>query len=190
MAWEICTKEDVIALYPILEADLLDIHSDMVEGLIREYMGAPHLGAAVAIADEYHNGDGNDIIAVYKPPIVSVQSVTVSDALIPASDYVTTEHTIQLLYDTFEVGRANVVLDYTSGSSTVPGSARMAATAMVIALLNYKERHGSDGSLIWGVPAETRQEGGERSPAFNIGLISHLKRIMVGMLKREKVRVL
>lgn len=189
MAWEICTKEDVKSLYPTLEADLLDIHSNIVEDLIREYMGAPHLGTSVAITDEYHNGDGGDVITVFKPPIVSVQSVTISDALIPTSDYVVTDHTIQLLYDTFEEGRANVVLDYTSGSGTVPGSARMAAIAMVIALLNYKGRYGADGSIVWGVPAETRQEGGERSPVFNIGLISHLKRIMVGMLKREKVRV-
>jgi hypothetical protein len=189
MAWELCTKEDVQALYPIEESDLLAIHSDLVEGLIREYMGAPYLGTTSVITDEYYNGNGSDTLMVKKPLIVSVQSLMIDSAVVDPSTYIVGTHKIQLLSGVFTAGRANIILDYTSGSSIVPTSVRMAAISMMIALINYQGRQGADGSIIWGVPAETTQEGGERSPSFNIGLISHLKRIMVGLLKREKVRI-
>jgi len=189
MAWTLCTKEDVTSLYPIDEANLDDTWSELVEGLIRTYKGTPYLGIATTVTDEYHNGvEGTDIITVKKPPISSVTSVTVDGALLTSADYIVYTHSIQLISRTIKEGRANVKITYVSGT---PGTSddpnvRFAAIAMIIAIINYRGRLGSDSSVKF---ASAVPEEGQVSPNINVGLVTHLRAIMKGFLRREKVRV-
>lgn len=189
MAWTLCDKEDVMALYPIDEANLNDIWSELVEGLIRTYKGTPYLGVATAIVDEYHNGfGGSDIIVVNKPPIASVQALTVDGAILSSSDYIVFQNRIQLIGRTINEGRLNVIISYTSGtlSTSDDPNVRFAAATMIIACINYAGRMGADTSIKWGM---TENKEGSPSPNINVGLVTHVRAIMKGMLKREKVRI-
>lgn len=187
MAWTLCSKEDVMDLHPISEPDLKDSWSEMVEGLIRDHMGALYLGTTSVISSEYHNGDGTDTLVVNKPPIVSVQSLYVNGASYTASYYIVFENRIQLIEGVnFPVGRGNVVISYTSGSATVDDQIRLTAAVMIVAIINFKGRQGADGSLKY---AQASQREGEPTPVRSVGLINHLKAIMKESLKREKVMI-
>lgn len=189
MPWTLCTKEDVRSLYPIDEAELDDTWSELVEGLIRTYKGTPYLGAATAITDEYHNGsEGTDIIVVKKPPISSVTSLTVDGATLTSTEYIVYTNSIQLITRRIKEGRANIKVSYISGtpSTSDDPNVRFAAIAMIIAIINYRGRLGADSSIKWG---QSENKEGEMSPNINVGLVTHLRAIMKGFLRREKVRV-
>lgn len=185
MAWELCSKDDVMDIHPVPESELKDSWSDQVEGLIREHMGAPYLGTSAAITDEYHNGDGTHLLFVKYPPIISVQSITAGDVALTSADYVIRETSIALLSYVFPVGTMNVKISYTSGGA-VPESVRLAATTMIVAIINYKRMAGADGSLKWG---SAEKKAGEDTPNRNVGLTSHLKTIMKRLIRRPRLRV-
>jgi len=187
MAWTFCSKEDITLMYPIEESDLEDAYSELVEGLIQEHQGTPYLGSSTLVSDEYHDGDGTDSLAVHKPPIVSVSSLEVNTAALTASDYIVKDTTIQLKYQTFPSGRANVKISYYSGQTTnIPQSVRLAAMTMIVALLTYKNRYGADGTLRF---AQSPTREGEMTPVFSMGVITHLKGIMKNLLRRDKIMV-
>jgi len=186
MPWTLCTKDDIMAFHPIPVAEIRDEWSDMVEGLIREHLGQEYLGLNQVITDEWHSGDGTNILKVRHSPIVSVESVSVNDAVLTASDYVVFTGFIQLKAQTFPVGTLNVKVSYTSGSSDMDPIVRLAATTMVIAIINYRKRAGADSSLRW---SSTDQKTGEESPNSTLGLVGHLKSIMKGVLKRPGLKV-
>lgn len=187
MSWTICSKDDVMEWHPIAEADLRDSWSEVVEGLIREYHGSPYIGDPTAIVDEYHNGDDTNTLIPNKPPIVSVQSLSINGLSLQSSDYVVKKTIIQLINQTFPEGVGNVVISYTSGpdAADIPQSDRLGAIAMIIAIANYYGRAGADSSIKM---ASQRVKEGERTPNVNVGLILHLKAIMHGILKKNKVR--
>jgi len=185
MAWVLCSKADVMSIHPVTETDLRDEWSEMVESLIREHLDQPYLGTSSVIENEYHNGDGTNLLRVSKPPIISVQAVYISDAQITASDYVIFGDHIALKSEKFPRGNLNVRVYYTSGSSAITGTVRMTASAMVVAIINYRRTAGTDGSLRW---SDREQKAGEDTPNANIGLTSHLVRIMRQLLKRQRVR--
>jgi len=185
MAWVLCRKEDVISIHPITASELKDEWSDMVESLIREHLDQPYLGASQVIENEYHNGDGTNLIRVRFPPIISVQAVYISDVNLSADDTIVFSDQIALKSQIFPRGNLNVRLYYTSGSANITGTIRMTAAAMIVAIINYRRRAGSDGSLKW---ADSEPKAGEETPNANIGLTSHLVRIMRQLLKRQRVR--
>lgn len=185
MPWELCTKDDVASIHPTPLTEIKDDWSEQVEDLIRTHMGQPYLGTQQAVTDEYHYGDGSHIIRVRKPPIISVEGVYVNDVLLLPSDYVVFEGHIALKAQTFPAGILNVRLDYTSGTVSVPPTVRLTAATMIVAILNYRKRHGADGSIKWGA---AEQKMGEDNPNLNVGLTSHLSTIMKRMLRRGRVR--
>lgn len=186
MAWVLCSKEDVMALHPVSEAELRDEWSDWVETLIQEHLGTPFLGEEQVITNEYHDGDDSNFMRVSKPPIVSVQAVRVNGLALSASDYVVFPYFIQLVAETFPRGTLNVQMDYTSGASTVSANVRMTAAAMIVAIVNYRKRSGADSSLKWSA---ADQKMGEEDPNTKVGLTSHLAAIMRRMLKRRRLKV-
>lgn len=185
MAWTLCSPEDVASLHPISVEDIEDTWSDMVEGLIRSHTGQPFLGSSSAISDEVHSGDGSNILRVSAPPIVSVTSLQIDDTVLDEDEYYAYDTTIQLKYVVFPRGSLNVKVSYVSGMEEVPDDIRLAAAAMIVAIINYRKRHGADASLKWGT---ANQKAGEESPNLNVGLTSHLVRIMKQILKRPRVR--
>lgn len=185
MAWSLCDKEDVVAVHPIPASELRDEWSEMVEALIRQHMDTPYLGKSQTITNEYHNGDGTNLLRVAKPPIMSLTSLYINEVPLTASDYVVFDSYIELKAQTFPDGVLNVQVSYISGTSDVDDVVRLAAVAMVIAIINYRKSWGSDASLKWG-DAEQR---GERSPNYNVGLTSHLQTIMKRLLRRDRLRV-
>lgn len=187
MAWTLCRKNDITDLYPIAEADLRDFWSETVEGLIKQYMGAPYLGAPTSISGEYYNGDGTPILVVKSPPIQSVQSLVADGSSYSSSEYLLSENTITLKNGVFPVGTGNITLTYTSGNlANVDPVVRLCAATMVVAMINYRGRAGADSSLKFA-QAETRE--GEKSANINVGLVSHLRSIMHTMLRRKKVKI-
>lgn len=185
MAWTLCTKEDIANLHPIPAASLKDDWSSLVEALIREHMETPYLGLLEAVVDEYHDGDGTVFLRVKNPPIYSVESVRINNVLLLSSDYVVFGSYIQLKSQIFPKGNLNVVISYTSGSTQVSYSVKLAAVSMVVALANYWGRAGADASLKW---SSGDQKAGEESANRNLGLTSHLKGIMKQLLRRPVVR--
>lgn len=186
MAWELCSKQDVIMLQSCREDELQDQWSEMVESMIRQHLGAPYLGTTQAVADEYHSGDGSTILKVRCPPILSVTSLKVNTLAIDTDEYVVFPAYVQLRFETFPKDVLNVVISYTSGGTEIDPTVKLAATAMVIAMLNYYRRMGADSSLKWGDP---RDKQGEEGPNLNIGLTSHLQQIMKRTLRRNRVRM-
>lgn len=185
MAWTLCSKQDVQTISPLQLVELKDEWSEMVEGLIKQHLGQPYLGTSQVITDEYHSGDGSPILRVSKPPIISIESLQVEGATIQASDYVVFNSYVQLKYDVFTNGNLTVKISYTSGSTTVPQPVRLAATAMIVAIINYNRRFGADASVKWGQP---EQKLGEDDPNKQMGLTSHLSTIMKRTLRRDVPR--
>jgi hypothetical protein len=185
MAWTFCTKDEVSVLHPISETVLKDEWSDYVEGLIREYLEEPYLGLSQAVENEYHDGDGTVLLRVKKPPIISVESILINDVSLLTSDYVVFESYVQLKAQVFPEGNLNVVISYTSGSTTVSFSVQLTAIAMIVAIANYWGRGGADTSLKW---SSGDQKAGEESANKQIGLASHLMGIMKKMLRRPYIR--
>jgi hypothetical protein len=187
MAWTLCSKTDVMDIHPIPQTELKDSWSDEVEDLIRQHLGAPYLGLTQEIVDEYYDGDGTVFLRVRKPPIISVEAISISGVALTSDDYVVFPTQIQLKDRVFPRGNLNVRLSYTSGSEVIPGSVRICAAAMIAAIINYRKRMGSDASLKWGAPLDMKV--GEESPSQNIGLTSHLVTIMKRTLRRPRIRV-
>lgn len=186
MAWDLCSKEDVMAFHPITETELKDEWSTMVEALIREHKGQPYLGMAEAIVDEYYNGDGTPLLIVRHPPIISVSALAINESALSESDYIVFDHHIALKSMTFSQGWMNVKTSYLSGTTNVPPDVRLAAITMITAVAQYRKRAGADASIKWG---NTEQYAGEKSPNMDIGLPTHLQQIMKQVLKRSHVRV-
>lgn len=169
-------------MHPVPQGELLDEWSDMVEALIRQHIRKPNLGADVVVADEWHDGNGTNILIVRKPSIVSVQAVYINDVQLTASDYVVFDTYVELKSGVFPEGALNVRVSYTSGGITIDPVIRLAAIAMIAAIVNYRKRAGSDGSRKWASP---EIQVGEDAPTANIGLASHLTKIMKQFLRRD-----
>lgn len=184
MSWRMCSKEDVVSIHPVPVADLQDGWSEMVEGLIREYMDMPYYADPTAVTNEKHSGDGSNLLVVRRPPIISVTSLLVSDASLQPSDYVVFPNHVLLKNQTFPEGSLNVDISYQSGTAEVSQSVRLAAIAMIVAIINYRKRYGADSSIKW---SSNDTKAGEESPNLNVGLTSHLTQIMKRLLKRSKI---
>ncbi len=204
MAWTLCTKADVISIHPTTESALPDFWSDAIEDMIRQYLANPYLGLPTPITCELHDGDGGMTILVDKPPLISVEKLTINGVTLSPKDYrvlatgveltqlTTTNPTpgpatgIPLLDANLWQGHLNISIDYTSGSATVDPIVRLCAAAMVVAMLNYRGRAGSDSSLKWG---DAPQKEGESTPTQSVGLTTHLNKIMRQLLRRNKLRI-
>jgi hypothetical protein len=187
MAWTLCSKEDVTDMHPIMVGDLKDSWSDMAEGLIRQYLNAPYLGTSQQIVDEWHDGDGTNLLFVKHGPIISVESLVVDNAILTADEYVVFPTYIELKARVFLRGPLTVKVSYTSGTSDIPQPVRLAAVSMVVAMINYRRRSGADGSVKWGV---TQKAVGEETPNQEVGITTHLTEIMRQTLKRNTLRVI
>lgn len=185
MAWKLCSKEEVILIHPYPVADLKDFWSEVVEALIKEHLGTPHLGESIVITNETHSGDFTTVLIVRKPPIVSVEELRISATAMVSTGYVVFQNHIELIAQRFPEGILNVQVDYTSGDETVSPTVKLTAAAMIAAMINYKERYGADSTYKWSVGD---QEAGETTPNLNVGLTSHLRTIMRRMLRRERIR--
>jgi hypothetical protein len=185
MAWELCSKEEVISIHHAPLDALPDLWSDVVEDLIRTHLGAEYYGTSQPIIAETHSGDNTNILLVRKPPIISVEELRVSAIALVSTGYVIFPNHVALRAQNFPEGTLNVQIDYTSGKLTVKPSVKMAAIAMIAAIMNYRGRYGADSSIKWGVG---NQQVGEENPNIKVGLTSHLSVIMKRMLRREKVR--
>lgn len=185
MSWTFCSKQDVVGIHPVTEQELRDEWSDMVEALIKQYLGQPNLGEAVTITDEYLNGDGSTVMAVKSPPIDTVISLIVDGVTLTAGDYVVFESYIHLKYAVFPRGNLNVVLSYTT-KSTVSEIVRLAAVAMIISIVNYRKRGGADASLKW---SSLDSKIGEQTPGVSLGLTEHLNGVMKSILRKPRLRV-
>lgn len=183
--WTLCSKEEVILIHKYPIDQLQDLWSEIVEDLIIQHLGAPYYGTSQAITNETHDGDGNNILVVRKPPIISVEEVRVSAIALTSADYVSYPNHIALVAQTFPEGVLNVQIDYTSGQPVVRPSVKLTAIAMIAAIINYSRRYGADSSFKWGSPDD---QIGEPTPNLNVGLTSHLVTIMKRMLRRERVR--
>lgn len=184
MAWSFCSKDDVLAITDIAESKLKDFWSEIAEAFIRVHMGSKYLGSTTALT-EYYDGNNSDTLIIRNPPISSISAVYVDDTAISPDYYLAGVTAIWLLNGMlFPEGRRNIKVVYSSGSTVIDTTVRTAAAIMVVAVANYQGRLGSDTSLIFGSAAQLT----ESPPNVNIGLVSHLKEIMYGLLQRYKVR--
>ena len=92
----------------------------------------------------------------------------------------------------FTPGNLNVSVTYVAGGGLDPNGLiadpliRLTAAAMIVAIANYKGRAGADSSIKWG---NADQKEGNSTPTFDVGLTSHLRRIMKNMLRRSRLRI-
>jgi len=185
MTWQLCSKDDVMAMTSVPEDELRDMWSDISEQMIRDYLGTPNLGTTKAIIGEVHNGDGSPILLVNEPIIESVSEIRVSSSAITPSDYEVYHNYVELTSAVFPEGLHNVEIDYISGG-TISARVRLTATLMVIACLNYKRRRGADTSSKFAI-VDTNT--GEETANMNIGLVSHLDTIMKQSLERQVMKI-
>lgn len=196
MPWTLCTKEDVIALLPTSAANIPDFFSIVVEGLIRERIGAPGIGGHALIEREQHRGSGTNMLFVKNAPILGVSELRIQNILVPATDYVVGKRSVELKYGLFPDTCYDIFISYASGTEIdeeglvnikdVEPSVRLAAASMIVAMLNYRGKAGADQSIKW---SNVEQKEGESSPNVNVGLTSHLVKIMDRMLRRETIKV-
>lgn len=185
MAWKLCSKEDVVSIHPFPVDELQDFWSDSVEELIKVHMGTPNLGESIVLVNKTYNGDGTNVLIVRQPPIISVEDIRISGVALTGAEYVVYPNYVALLNQSFPEGLLNVQIDYTSGETIVSASVRLTASAMIAAIVNYRQRYGADSTIKW---ATGDQQLGESTPNMNVGLTSHLTQIMKRMLRRERIR--
>lgn len=184
MAWTLCSKDDVLELVPGSRAELKDSWSEQVEHLIRQYLRQPNLGKTETVTDELISGDGSSILVPDKTPIISVTSLTVDGVLLMADEYVVFKNRIQLKYQTFTKGILNVEISYVAGDTDIDPVVTLAASTMIVAMLTYRRRSGADSSYKWG---DVDQGAGDTTANVNIGLTSHLDRIMKRLLQKQRI---
>ena len=193
MSWTLCSKADVISIHPTSEAALPDLWSDAVEQLIREHLSKPSLGLSQATVTESYSGDGTPALFLRQLPIISVSSLSIDGGDIPSTEYIVNKTGIQLTGErTFTQGNLNIEVTYETGGGVDESGLitdpliRLTAAAMVVAIANYRGRAGADSSLKWG---NAEQKEGNSTPTFDIGLTSHLRKIMKNMLRRSRLRI-
>ena len=194
MAWNLCSKADVISIHPTQESVLQDFWSDSVEAMIRRHVGNPNLGTIRAVANEAYSGDDSMILMVKQPPVISVEALRINGVPLQASDYLVIPNGIQLRYQVFSEGNLNVLVSYTSGTyldsitglGNIDPVTRLCAAAMIVAILQYRGRAGADSSIKWG-SAEPKE--GTNGPNMDIGMVDNLTTIMRRLLRRNSLRI-
>jgi hypothetical protein len=191
MSWILCSKADVISIHPIAESALPDLWSDAVEQLIREHLGKPSLGLAQITVTESYSGDGTPVLTPRQLPIISVTSLSIDGETV--TDYTVNKTAIQLNGErVITPGNLNVSITYVAGGGVdingliADPLIRLTAAAMVVAIANYRGRAGADSSIKWG---NADQKEGNSTATFDVGLTSHLRRIIKNMLRRSRLRI-
>jgi hypothetical protein len=185
MAWQLCTKEDVMSLVTTNQNRLPDFWSDTVEDMIREHISSPFLGQTQVIVAEKHDGDGGAVLIPFSLPVATVQSLLIGETVLDPALYSVSDIGVSLLEGTFPVGQKNITVSYTT-KETVPAIVSMTAAMMIVSLFNFKGREGADNSMVWG---DADAKKGNTNLFTEIGLHQQLDRIMKKMLKRNRVRV-
>lgn len=189
MSWVYTSKALVNANYQIPTADLTDAQCDWVEKLIDDRTRTTFTGVTT-YTNEAHDGDGNGILTVDHPPIVSVTSLSVDDSVLDTSNYKVYDSWVQLVTtqmtdvseslatdeNIFPKGEQNVTITYVGGSATVPKNVQLAATQMVATLALVTKREGSDASLKYS--RVTRNDGDASTTTETFGLQNSLLDIM------------
>ena len=127
------------------------------------------------------------VISVRKGPIISVTSLVLDDITLTDADYYVDHNNIFLRTYQAQAGNLNAKITYISGRSEIDEPYRMAAIAMIIAIYNYKQRGGSDASMVWST--DPKEMHGEMSASKNFGLLDHLNYIMMSTVRRNKLRI-
>lgn len=189
MSWVYTSKSLVNSFSQIPTTDLIDGYCDWVEKLIDDWTRTTYTGTTT-YTDEPHDGDGNSILVVDHPPIVSVSDLSVDSSELDTSNYKVYDGWVQLVTtqmtdvseslatdeNIFPKGEQNVTITYIGGSATVPKSVQLAATQMVSAIALVAKREGSDASLKYS--RVTRNDGDSSTTTETFGLQNSLLDIM------------
>lgn len=197
MAWTYTTRQICVNYSGLPEGIFRDEWSNWVEELISDRTGIEYIGSTVEISAEAHDGDGTDALFVKYPPVVSVTSMTVSDAAINAADYKVYDWGVRLVSSAgteletamevtpkFPIGVQNVSITYVSGKSSVPKRIELMATLCICEIAKVASREGSDASIKY---SEITEEMGERPAVYDIGLHAKLMAI-VNRLAQKRIR--
>lgn len=159
MAWEAVTKAECAALAGCSEDDIIDEWYDYVVGYIAKYGNHWHPADPTPVT-ELRNGSGALRTHVSKPPVYSVESVTIDGSEIPA-EYVAFDsagiYLITRSYQTipnykFSRGVKNVELSYVSGTAEATGDVRMAIALMIKELVNQSTAEGANSRILMFKP--------------------------------------
>lgn len=139
----------------------------------------------ITVVEEQSIYEATRVITVRKGPIMAVEELIVDNLVLTPAEYYVDHNNIFLRNVQAQAGNLNVKITYVSGRSEIIEPYRMAAISMIIAIYNYKQRGGSDASLMW---ADGEQEKGQPSSSKTIGLVDHLNRILMATVRRNKLR--
>jgi hypothetical protein len=97
-----------------------------------------HCGRAFAAADydEYHDGDGSDIVLLDQRPVISVSALSEDDDPVDADDFVVYPELgiVRLKSGVFGRGARNVRVAYRAGYETIPADVEQGAIEWVAAM--------------------------------------------------------
>lgn len=165
MAWEAVSKVEVAKLAGINTTELQDWWYNVAVDLIARHTRYTNIGTLVSVTEVR---DGNDAarIAVAKPPIYSVTSVSVNGTVYSSDTYTFDSVSISfknLLSDytgydrsfVFTRGTKNVVIAYTSGSIVVDQSVALAIALIIKELANTSSGEGAESRIQYYRPGES-----------------------------------
>lgn len=197
MAWTFTTRQICMDYSGLAEGDFKDEWSNWVEKLVSDREGIEYIGTTATVSAEKHDGDGTDSVFVKNPPVVSVTSMTVSDAAVNTADYKVYEWGVRLVSSAgteletameitpkFPVGVQNVSITYVSGRPAVSGRIEMIATLMICEIAKVASRAGSDASIKY---SEVTGEMGETPTVYSTGLHAKLMAIL-NRLGQKRIR--
>jgi hypothetical protein len=197
MAWEAVSKEEVARLSGVKTTELRDEWYAMAVDLIGRIAHVYNIGTPVAVS-ETRNGTSSRIMPVYKPPIVSVQSVYIDDELVPASlidfsdsaIYIKSSESIYVNNidsdETFEYGSRNVIINYTSGSTSVDHSISLTIALVIKELAGTTVGEGAESRVQFYRPG---QSDATEAPLTHWGIHGKIKGIITTLLG-SKVRMI
>lgn len=191
MAWTIATKADVYSLYKKDIDEYEDEWSSFAESLLLDYLGkdtVDELISQTSFTDYLSGTDGQILLTSH--PVTNLSSITrvrggeTDDESISLDyiDVVGNELIFDEEYGKWYDGYRNYVVSYTG---TIPKKEiyTFAVAIMIIAILNYESRKGSDSDMEW---ASIAPEYGLRTPNQSIGLVDHLNSILDSLIGKRK----
>lgn len=162
MAWELISKIEVAKISGARETDLRDMWYDMAVGLVERLTGITNLGVTDNVV-EVSNGDGTGMLTVRKPPIVSVSSIYINNALVSPEHYVVHESYVQMVDNVyyegtvtgvFPKGKGNITISYVSGTQG-DNAIKLVIALLIKELVNFSLGEGAESKIQFYKPGKS-----------------------------------
>lgn len=191
MPWTIAPKSYVYSLYGQDSTTFKDEWSETAEDMLLDHVGKSMSEVTTATSFTEYISGGGDRMILTEHPISSLTAVTIihdgaDDESVSLNNIRFVGREIILKEGSFPRGLRNIKVEY-DGTVAEKKIYKFAVALMIIAILNFEGRKGSDSNIEWSA---LNDEFGNNTANENLGLLSHLNAILDELItKKSKVLI-